>query len=47
MCLSEQACVPIEQVSVAAMIKTGIPELPISQAVRRSSTVIVVSCNSV
>jgi len=47
MCLSEQACVPTEQVSVAVMITIGIPEMPASQALRSPSTVILVSCDSV
>jgi hypothetical protein len=47
MCLSEQACVAIEQVGVTATIKTGIPEMTTSQGLRSPSTVIVVSCDSV
>jgi hypothetical protein len=47
MCLSEQAYVPIEQVSVAVTIRTGIPEMPASKALRSPSTVILVSCDPV
>jgi len=44
MCLSEQTCVPIEQVSVTVMITTDIPEMSASQALRSPSTVTVASC---
>ena len=43
MCLSEQACVPIDQVRVAVVITTGIPAMPSLQALRSPSTVTVVS----